>query len=66
MAAPCPNWGDHTFKEVYYGHQCTKCDLFFPFGLAPWDDYEPPFTRADEMALSAEADYWDGVTKGDV
>jgi hypothetical protein len=27
------------------------------------DGAEPPFTRADEAALSAEADYWEGKIK---
>ena len=34
----CPNWNDHDFKEVYYGHECKKCGLFFAFGHGPWDD----------------------------
>ena len=36
----CPTWADHDFKEVYYGHECTKCGLFFAFGCAPWDPEE--------------------------
>ena len=36
-SAGCKNWDDHDFREVYYGHQCIKCELFFAFGCAPWD-----------------------------
>jgi len=25
------------FDEVYYGHQCNVCGLFFAHGCAPWD-----------------------------
>lgn len=35
---PCANWDDHTFVEVYYGHRCSKCDLFYAFRCAPWDE----------------------------
>lgn len=34
----CPDWSAHQFEEVYYGHQCSECGLFFAFGCAPWDD----------------------------
>lgn len=34
---PCPTWNDHQFVEVYYGHECSRCKLFFAFGCAPWD-----------------------------
>ncbi len=37
----CREWKDHEFKEVYYGHECTKCGLFFAFGCAPWDEELP-------------------------
>ena len=33
-----PNWDDHDFKEEYYGWKCSKCDLFFAYGYAPWED----------------------------
>lgn len=29
---------DHKFEEEYYGWRCAKCDLFYPYGCAPWDD----------------------------
>lgn len=35
---PCLDWDDHKFTEVYYGHQCEKCGLFYAFGCAPWED----------------------------
>ncbi len=28
-------------------------------------DGRPPFTRAEQEGLSSEADYWEGVIKGD-
>ena len=28
----------HDFQEEYYGTRCTKCDLFYPDGCAPWDE----------------------------
>lgn len=37
---PCPDWDAHDFSEVYYGHQCKKCGLFYAFGCAPWEDNE--------------------------
>lgn len=35
--ASCRIWADHDFKEVYYGHECSKCGVFFALGCAPWD-----------------------------
>lgn len=32
--------GHHVWKEDYYGHQCTNCDQFFPYGGAPWDIHQ--------------------------
>lgn len=29
----------HDFVEEYYGQRCSKCDLFYPHGCAPWDPY---------------------------
>lgn len=33
----CKNWEDHQWTEIYYGHECERCGLFYPFGCAPWD-----------------------------
>lgn len=30
---------DHEWAEEYYGHRCSKCDLFYAHGCAPWDYY---------------------------
>jgi hypothetical protein len=46
---PCPNWDDHEFAEVYYGYQCRKCDLFYAFGCAPWEDDADSQSNAEEM-----------------
>lgn len=47
----------HNWVEEYYGTRCTNCDVFYPFGCAPWDwpdddyvpdeDYDP---WSDELA----------------
>ena len=34
----CPNWHDHKWVEEYYGTRCEKCKMFFPWGMAPWDE----------------------------
>lgn len=33
----CPNWGDHKWREEYYGTGCENCEIFFAHGQAPWD-----------------------------
>ncbi len=33
---------DHVWTEEYYGARCTKCDLFYPHGCAPWESPEAP------------------------
>jgi hypothetical protein len=35
----CRDWSDHNFKDEYYGHRCEHCDLFYPYGGAPWDPF---------------------------
>ena len=30
----------HEWHEEYYGYHCSLCDLFYPFGCAPWDDLD--------------------------
>lgn len=30
---------EHEWIEEYYGWQCTKCKLFYPYGCAPWEDF---------------------------
>jgi len=40
---------------------CTYCDQHSC--VCPPD--KPPFTRADEEVLPAEADYWEGRLRGD-
>ena len=37
---PDPVGCKHEWKEVYYGHECVKCEQFYAFGCAPWDDPE--------------------------
>lgn len=27
----------HDFVKEYYGVRCSRCDLFYPEGCAPWD-----------------------------
>jgi hypothetical protein len=34
----CERDTDHDFHETYYGYQCTRCELFYAFGTAPWED----------------------------
>lgn len=29
---------NHQWIEVYYGHECSTCGLFYAFGSAPWED----------------------------
>ena len=42
-ARPC-HLDKHEWEDNYYGHQCKRCDTFYPFGHAPWNDMdEPPF-----------------------
>jgi hypothetical protein len=36
----CSDWTDHDFVEIYYGHECQNCGLFYAFGCAPWDEDE--------------------------
>jgi hypothetical protein len=37
----------HEWKEEYYGYHCSKCDLFYPFGLAPWEYFDEPENDSD-------------------
>lgn len=30
----------HDWQEEYHGHRCSRCDLFYIHGLAPWE-YDP-------------------------
>ena len=32
----------HDWEEVYYGWECTHCELFYPDGCAPWGEPEDP------------------------
>lgn len=32
--------GKHEYYDDYYGTACHKCDLFYPWGGAPWDDFD--------------------------
>lgn len=39
---------NHEWKEEYYGYRCVRCDMFYAFGQAPWeesddDDYDDDF-----------------------
>lgn len=38
----------HNWKEEYYGTRCDICNLFYPFGCAPWDDDEEPDDDRDD------------------
>jgi YgiT-type zinc finger domain-containing protein len=46
-------WRDHRAEEA------------IDTAMNKWLEAEPPFTRADEAALSAEADYYEGKLRGD-
>jgi len=35
---PCDKGGQCDFVEEYYGWRCSKCELFFAFGSAPWEE----------------------------
>ena len=37
MMPYCQN-DSHTWRESYYGYQCSKCPMFYPYGSAPWED----------------------------
>ena len=37
----------HEWKEVYYGYQCIRCNTFYPFGCAPWDEAEDDEDHTD-------------------
>lgn len=45
----------HAWQEEYYGVRCTKCDLFYVDGSAPWD-------YVDEDALAREEYYYNHGT----
>jgi hypothetical protein len=30
----------HVWTEEYYGWLCVPCGLFYPFGSAPWEDFD--------------------------
>jgi len=30
----------HRWIETYYGTECKKCDTFYAFDCAPWEDYD--------------------------
>jgi hypothetical protein len=36
--------GHHDFREIYYGWQCSQCDLFYAFGTSPWEDETDPLS----------------------
>jgi len=44
----------HDWKEEYYGTRCMKCDLFYPYGCAPWDDEDPWSSENDYVAACGE------------
>jgi len=37
MAAECQTDNEHNWTEEYYGYRCSRCNLFYAYGCAPWD-----------------------------
>lgn len=37
----------HEWIDEYYGTKCNKCNLFYPYGCAPWDMEEDEYNEDD-------------------
>lgn len=57
----CKDWADHKFKETYYGWECEHCNLFYPYGGAPWEPYCNRCYAwfAEECPCDDEDDFYD-------
>lgn len=38
----------HEWSEGYYGWECKRCNAFYAFGCAPWDEEDEPQELIDE------------------
>lgn len=59
----------HEWANEYYGSRCTKCDLFYADGNAPWDYVDEAAIEREEAIYNYKApcevcggEFWDGGT----